>query len=146
MPAPRTLFKAACVLAVVLYVSWFPGFMLSGSVVVDAPTRVGPRESDSASNAQASSTAAALRPAYPPLCAQPLGYMPVSARPSAVALASYPGSGNTWIRHVIQQGTRVYTGSMYKDNSLLEQFPAETVRDGSVAVVSNPRPCEDGQN
>ena len=41
-------------------------------------------------------------------------------------LVSFPGSGNTWLRHLIQQGTRVYSGSTYKDVSLqMGGFPAE---------------------
>mmetsp|Transcript_19745 Transcript_19745/g.38657 ORF Transcript_19745/g.38657 Transcript_19745/m.38657 type:complete len:387 (+) Transcript_19745:271-1431(+) len=59
-----------------------------------------------------------------------------------VQLASFPGSGNTWIRHVIQQGTRIYTGSMYNDTKLRETvFPAEGVRDESVVVVKTHFPC-----
>ena len=29
------------------------------------------------------------------------------------ALASYPGSGNTWLRYLIQQATGIATGSVY---------------------------------
>jgi len=36
-----------------------------------------------------------------------------------VGLASYPGSGNTWLRHLIQMATGVYTGSAYMDIDLL---------------------------
>lgn len=32
-----------------------------------------------------------------------------------VALASYPGSGNTWMRHLIEGSTGIFTGSRYKD-------------------------------
>ncbi|XP_071448491.1 WSCD family member AAEL009094-like [Hetaerina americana] len=53
-----------------------------------------------------------------------------------VALASFPGSGNTWLRYLIQQATGFYTGSVYKDYGLLKNgFPAESVVNGSVAVV-----------
>ncbi|XP_046387268.1 WSCD family member AAEL009094-like [Ischnura elegans] len=53
-----------------------------------------------------------------------------------VALASFPGSGNTWLRYLIQQATGVFTGSVYKDYGLLKNgFPAESVVNGSVAVV-----------
>jgi hypothetical protein len=35
-------------------------------------------------------------------------------------------SGNTWLRHMIQQGTRVWTGSVYCDTNLRDNgFPAE---------------------
>ena len=33
-------------------------------------------------------------------------------------LASFPGSGNTWARLLIEDGTGVYTGSVYIDKSL----------------------------
>lgn len=54
----------------------------------------------------------------------------------AVALASFPGSGNTWLRYLLQQATGVYTGSVYKDYGLLKSgFPAESVSNSSVLVV-----------
>ncbi|KAK3097608.1 hypothetical protein FSP39_011358 [Pinctada imbricata] len=34
------------------------------------------------------------------------------------ALASFPGSGNTWLRHLLQQATGLYTGSIYCDDTL----------------------------
>ena len=35
-----------------------------------------------------------------------------------VALASYPGSGNTWIRYLLEGAGGVFTGSRYKDLQL----------------------------
>jgi hypothetical protein len=35
-----------------------------------------------------------------------------------VFLASYPGSGNTWTRAIIEQGTRIWTGSVFNDLQL----------------------------
>lgn len=35
-----------------------------------------------------------------------------------VALASFPGSGNTWCRHLIELATGFYSGSYYFDASL----------------------------
>ncbi|XP_018574207.1 WSCD family member AAEL009094 [Anoplophora glabripennis] len=53
-----------------------------------------------------------------------------------VALASFPGSGNTWLRYLLQQATGFFTGSVYKDYGLLKNgFPAESVLNGSVLVV-----------
>ncbi|KAJ8982194.1 hypothetical protein NQ317_013496 [Molorchus minor] len=53
-----------------------------------------------------------------------------------IALASFPGSGNTWLRYLLQQATGYYTGSIYKDYGLLKNgFPAESVYNGSVLVV-----------
>lgn len=37
-----------------------------------------------------------------------------------VALWSMPGSGNTWIRHLIEVSSGVYTGSQYNDISLIQ--------------------------
>lgn len=52
------------------------------------------------------------------------------------ALVSFPGSGNTWLRYLLQQVTGTYTGSVYKDYGLLKNgFPAESVTNGSVLVV-----------
>jgi len=35
------------------------------------------------------------------------------------ALVSYPGSGNTWIRYLIEGATGLYTGSIFNDKSIL---------------------------
>ncbi len=59
-----------------------------------------------------------------------------------VLLASFPGSGNTWLRHVLQSGSRTLVGSMYHDESLLGAFPAESVRDGTAPFVKTHFPCE----
>ncbi|XP_069160117.1 WSCD family member AAEL009094-like [Procambarus clarkii] len=54
----------------------------------------------------------------------------------ATALVSFPGSGNTWIRYLLQQVTGYYSGSVYKDYALMKNgFPAESVSNGSVVVV-----------
>ena len=53
-----------------------------------------------------------------------------------VALASFPGSGNTWIRGLLQLTTGICTGSLYCDKSLRRGgFPGEGVRSGSVLAV-----------
>nr|XP_029735868.1 WSCD family member AAEL009094 [Aedes albopictus] len=52
------------------------------------------------------------------------------------ALVSFPGSGNTWLRYLLQQSTGILTGSVYKDYGLLKSgFPAENVANSSVLVV-----------
>jgi len=45
---------------------------------------------------------------------KPLRFLPADStlRPT---LVSFPGSGNTWVRHMIEQATGIYTGSMYPD-------------------------------
>jgi len=53
-----------------------------------------------------------------------------------VALASFPGSGNTWLRYLLQQSSGILTGSIYRDFALLKNgFPAENVANGSVLAV-----------
>ncbi|XP_055706313.1 WSCD family member AGAP003962 [Phlebotomus papatasi] len=53
-----------------------------------------------------------------------------------VALASFPGSGNTWLRYLLQQATGILTGSVYKDYGLMKSgFPAENVKNSSVLVI-----------
>lgn len=32
-----------------------------------------------------------------------------------IALASYPGSGNTWLRYLIEGASGIFTGSIYDD-------------------------------
>ncbi|CAG4933680.1 unnamed protein product [Colias eurytheme] len=55
---------------------------------------------------------------------------------NVVALVSYPGSGNTWLRYLLQQATGIMTGSIYMDYGLrVHGFPAENVTNGSVLVV-----------
>lgn len=44
-------------------------------------------------------------------------FLPVRAK-HLVALASFPGAGNTWTRHLIELATGFYTGSYYFDGSL----------------------------
>jgi len=63
-------------------------------------------------------------------------------------LWSYPGSGNTWIRYLIEQATGKITGSVYKHNYVfgdLPHFIGGTIANGSVIVVKdhhlNPLEC-----
>lgn len=67
---------------------------------------------------------------------QALRFLDKETPRAVTALASFPGSGNTWLRYLLQQATGVYTGSVYKDFGLLKNgFPAESVSNGSVLVV-----------
>ena len=73
-----------------------------------------------------------------------------------MALASFPGSGNTWLRYLIQQSTGkplkqafstslllfetiilgILTGSVFHDEDLLKNgFPAESITNGSVIAI-----------
>ena len=51
------------------------------------------------------------------------------------ALVSFHGSGNTWVRYLIEQATGVYTGSIYCDQILKGTFSGESVASGNVIVV-----------
>lgn len=52
-----------------------------------------------------------------------------------VALVSFHGSGNTWLRYLLEQATGVYTGSIYCDNVLKAVFPGESIASGNVVVI-----------
>ncbi|XP_064388155.1 WSCD family member AAEL009094-like isoform X2 [Halichondria panicea] len=65
----------------------------------------------------------------------PCHFMNGSSR-SAVALASFPGSGNTWARGLLEKATGVCTGSKYTDSLLRERgFNGEGLMTGAVCVV-----------
>mmetsp|Transcript_6641 Transcript_6641/g.8657 ORF Transcript_6641/g.8657 Transcript_6641/m.8657 type:complete len:358 (-) Transcript_6641:159-1232(-) len=75
------------------------------------------------------------------MCDVPLKYLPKRRDIKPLLLASYPGSGNTWARHLIQSGSRYLTGSVYHDTAIMDQFPAEGKRDQSVIVTKTHFPC-----
>ena len=53
-----------------------------------------------------------------------------------VALVSFPGSGNTWVRGILEATTGICTGAIYCDASLRSQgFIGENLQSGSVLVV-----------
>lgn len=57
-------------------------------------------------------------------------------RRRVVGLASFPGSGNTWVRGMLQKATGICTGSVYCDGYLkMNEFPGESVVSPSVLVV-----------
>ena len=65
-----------------------------------------------------------------------LGFRIASRTSPVTALASFPGSGNTWLRYLIQQASGLMTGSVYQDQTLLKNgFPGEGIQDGRVIVV-----------
>lgn len=58
-----------------------------------------------------------------------------------VFLASAPGSGNTWLRALLENVTELCTGSVYCDEELRAQhFEAEGIESGSVLVVKTHEP------
>ncbi|XP_070581297.1 sialate:O-sulfotransferase 1-like isoform X1 [Ptychodera flava] len=55
-----------------------------------------------------------------------------------IALASFPGSGNTWVRHLLEVATGIYTSSPYNDSVLYKAgFLGEGTnhRDGKTLVA-----------
>ena len=53
-----------------------------------------------------------------------------------VALASFPGSGSTWSRTLLEQATGIYTGSVYCDASLKSAgFLGEHIATGNVIAI-----------
>lgn len=53
-----------------------------------------------------------------------------------VGLVSFPGSGNTWVRGLLEQVTGYCTGSVYCDVGLLEKgFAGEYIQNSAVIVV-----------
>ena len=47
------------------------------------------------------------------------------------AIISYPGSGNTWLRHLIEKAGGFYTGSVYNDSALINKgFKGELLKVG----------------
>ena len=59
-------------------------------------------------------------PVHLPLSRQHCKKMSFQASGPSVALVSYPGSGNSWIRQLLESATGIYTGAMYCDLSYLE--------------------------
>ena len=56
------------------------------------------------------------------------------------ALASYPGSGNTWLRYLIQQATGIATGSVYNAAILkVRKFQREIVVSSILPKNNNKR-------
>merc|ERR1711892_825900 len=54
------------------------------------------------------------------------------------SLTSYPGSGNTWVRYLIEEYTGYYTGSIYSDNNLFRGgFKGEKVdwKAGTTVII-----------
>ena len=51
-------------------------------------------------------------------------------------LMSYPGSGNTWLRYLLQQATGIVTGSVYMDGALKKGgFPGENMQNNLVVQI-----------
>ena len=60
----------------------------------------------------------------------------IRGRREIVALASFPGSGNTWVRGLLQKASGYCTGSLYCDTDLRRHgFSGEAVAGPAVLVV-----------
>lgn len=59
-------------------------------------------------------------------------------------LWSFPGSGNTWARLLIEHATGIYTGSLYTDPSLFELLAGERRCDASVSAIKIHTPGDVG--
>uniref|UniRef100_A0A8D8YQ98 WSCD family member AAEL009094 n=1 Tax=Cacopsylla melanoneura TaxID=428564 RepID=A0A8D8YQ98_9HEMI len=67
---------------------------------------------------------------------QPLHFIQSPGNRPVVGLVSFPGSGNTWLRYLLQQATGIHTGSVYMDYGLFKNgFPGEMITNASVSVV-----------
>jgi hypothetical protein len=64
-----------------------------------------------------------------------LGFLPPEHKRLPPMLYTFPGSGNTWGRLLIEHATGVYTGSVYNDQSLLEALPGEFTCNWQVSAV-----------
>lgn len=51
-------------------------------------------------------------------------------------LFSFPGSGNTWSRQLIEYATGIYTGSIYSDWQLTESLPGESTCNWKVSTLT----------
>lgn len=52
-----------------------------------------------------------------------------------IALISFHGSGNTWLRYLLEQATGIFTGSIYCDGLLKSVFPGESIASGNVIAI-----------
>ncbi len=69
-------------------------------------------------------------------CTGSIGFRAKNHSNPLVALSSIPGSGNTWVRYLLQQATGIYTGSVYHDPGLKKAgFGGEKVVDSTVLSI-----------
>lgn len=62
-------------------------------------------------------------------------FIPKQDRRLPPMLYTFPGSGNTWARLLIEYGTGIYTGSVYNDKTLKEPLKGEFSCDWTVSVI-----------
>lgn len=59
----------------------------------------------------------------------------LTTAPVPPILYSFPGSGNTWVRLLIDYSTGVFSGSMYHDRALFDTLPGERHCNRKVSVI-----------
>lgn len=64
-----------------------------------------------------------------------LRYYKQSEKKLPPMLYTFPGSGNTWGRLLIEYATGIYSGSVYSDPTLRSTLPGEFICDHSVSVI-----------
>ena len=52
------------------------------------------------------------------ICSPEMKFLSPNKSRNLTALVSFPGSGNTWVRQLLEEVTGVYTGSIYCDSVL----------------------------
>eukprot|EP01041_Mallomonas_annulata_P013498 gene13498-28628_t len=62
-------------------------------------------------------------------------YLPISATAIPPLLYSFPGSGNTWCRVLLDYATGIFSGSVYHDIDLMDALPGEAVCNRRVSVI-----------
>lgn len=48
---------------------------------------------------------------------------------------TFPGSGNTWVRLLVEYATGIYTGSLYNDVSIMTEMPGERYCSYAVSAI-----------
>ncbi|KAI5726149.1 hypothetical protein M8J77_024499 [Diaphorina citri] len=123
-----------CTLCIIIFV-YLIGVIVLSTVSIHDSRKVG-YNAAGRSRAMEMSGSALARPKYHIQWCRPLHYIERPEGRPIIGLVSFPGSGNTWLRYLLQQATGVYTGSVYMDYGLFKNgFPGEMITNESVSVV-----------
>ena len=108
----RAVFCVRLSLGVVLFFSVFLLYLVANrSAISDSQGRHG--SENTATSLPLETTNMSIKSGFE--WCSPLRYIPIEQRHNKTALASFPGSGNTWLRYLLQQVTGIFTGSVYDD-------------------------------
>ncbi|KAI6659139.1 WSC domain-containing protein 2-like [Oopsacas minuta] len=70
------------------------------------------------------------------ICSPHMMFLPANKSNNITALISFPGSGNTWMRQIIEEATGIYTGAIYCDKGLKRAgFLGEGISSTSVLAI-----------